>query len=80
MEIVWDEPKRVINLARGLDFADLTEEWFGAATIVPAKKGRLMAIGAFGGVTLAVIFKPLGTQGVSVISMRQASKKERRIL
>jgi uncharacterized DUF497 family protein len=54
MKIVWDEPKQATNLARGLDFADLTEDWFADATIVP--------------------------QGVSVISMRQASKKERRIL
>jgi len=38
MEIVWDEPKRLANIARhGMDFADLDEAFFEAAVIVPAK-------------------------------------------
>lgn len=76
--ITWDEPKRQTNLQkRGMDFADLTLEFFLSAHVERAKDGRLKAIGPFGGVTIAVIFKPLGTEAVSVISMRQASKKER---
>ncbi len=80
MLIVWDEPKRAINLeSRGMDFAGLTLEFFLEATIVPAKGGRMKAIGAFGGITIAVIFKPLGSEALSVISMRSASRKERNL-
>ena len=60
-----------------MDFADLSLEFFLSAHIEVARDGRLKAIGPFGGITIAVIFKPLGTEAVSVISMRQASKKER---
>ena len=37
--IVWDEPKRQINLAKHeLDFADLNEEFFLSSMVVPSKK------------------------------------------
>ncbi len=79
--IVWDEPKRQTNLKdRGLDFADLDEDFFLDAVIVPAKQGRYKGVGWFGDTILAVIFVPLGTQGLSVISMRVASRKERALL
>jgi len=81
MRIVWDEPKRETNLRnRGLDFQALDLAFFSGAVIVPAKNGRYKAIGDFGQLQLAVIFKPLGSEAVSVISMRQASRKERRLL
>lgn len=82
MEIVWDEPKRQANLAKheGLDFADLTLEFFELATIVPAKHGRSMAIGELHGMTfVTTVFRPLGTEALSVISMRRATRKERKI-
>lgn len=63
-----------------MNFADLTMEFFLTAHVEIARDGRLKAIGPFGGVTIAVIFRPLGTEAVSVISMRQASKKERKML
>lgn len=79
--IVWDEPKRLTNLAKhGLDFADLDEDFFLAAKVVPAKNGRHMAIGRLADGTVAVVFALLGTEGVSVISMRPASRKERGLL
>ncbi len=79
--IVWDEPKRQSNLAdRGLDFADLDEAFFLDAVVVPAKRERWMAIGWFGEAILAVVFVPLGTEGLSVVSMRPASRKERALL
>lgn len=79
--IVWDEPKRQVNLAKhGLDFADLDAGFFLQAVVVPAKDGRHMAIGRLADGTVAVVFALLGTQGVSVISMRPASKKERSVL
>ncbi|MAZ73315.1 hypothetical protein SAMN05216196_11081 [Lutimaribacter pacificus] len=79
--IVWDEPKRQANLARhGLDFADLDEWFFLDAVTVPAKENRYMAIGRMNDGTIAVVFAVLGTEGVSVISMRPASRKERSLL
>ncbi len=80
MRIVWDEPKRLANLEKhGLDFADLSVPFFEGATIYPARAGRLMAVGDLNGrIVLAVIFLPLGTEGISVISMRPASSEERR--
>ena len=79
--IVWDEPKRAWTLAeRGLDFADLDEAFFLGAVVVPARRGRLKAVGWLGDAVLAVIFAPLGTEGLSVISMRVADRKERALL
>lgn len=79
MKITWDEPKRLSNIAKhGLDFADLDEEFFLAASIVQAKERRLMAIGELHGeLIIAVVFAPLGAEAISVISMRRAGKKER---
>lgn len=80
LRIVWDEPKRVTNLEnRGLDFAKLDIEFFATATVLPAKAGRLKAIGEFKETVLAVVFKPLGSEAISVISMRRASRKERSV-
>lgn len=82
MKIVWDEPKRKQNVAKhGMDFASLTVEFFEASAVYPAKEGRLIAIGELNGqVVVAVIFKPLGSEALSVISMRPANKKERSLL
>jgi uncharacterized DUF497 family protein len=78
MKIVWDEAKRQDNLIkRSLDFAALME-FFAASVVFPAKKGRFKAVGRFGDTILAVIFAPLGREGVAVISMRKASRKERK--
>lgn len=65
---------------QGLDFADLDEWFFLEAIIVPAKSDRHMAIGRLHDGTIAVVFAVLGTEGVSVISMRPASRKERSLL
>jgi hypothetical protein len=79
--IVWDEPKRQRNLVRHeLDFADLDEWFFLDAITVPAKQGRFKAIGRCSDGTLAVIFATLGTEGISIISMRPASRFERSML
>ncbi|MFC7396062.1 BrnT family toxin [Chelatococcus sp. GCM10030263] len=81
MLIIFDEPKRLANIEKhGFDFAELDVEFFEAARILPAKVGRFMAIGEFNGEILAVFFRPLGKEALSVVSMRPASRKERRIL
>jgi uncharacterized protein len=75
MKIVWDESKRWTNLAKhGLDFAD----FFAAAAAGPADKGRFVAVGDWAGIAITVVFRPLGAEAVSVISMRPTSRTERR--
>ncbi|WP_160009990.1 BrnT family toxin [Rhizobium sp. 18055] len=81
MKIVWDEPKRLANLDKhGLDFADLDDGFFLGAVLRPAKQGRIMAIGRFADGSIAVIFATLGSEGISIISMRPARKSERRLV
>jgi uncharacterized protein len=78
MKIVWDEPKRLSNLAKhGLDFADLDAGFFADAVFGPADRGRFVAVGEWAGIAITVVFRPLGTEAISVISMRPASRKER---
>ena len=81
MKIVWDEPKRETNIAKhGLDFADLTLEFFRDAKVASAKGDRFVAVGELNGqIVIAVIFRPLGSEALSVISMRPASTKERNL-
>jgi uncharacterized protein len=79
MMIIWDEPKRVANRAKhGLDFGDLTPEYFAHAGITRSHGGRLVAVGDLNERLVTVIFLPMGREGLSVISMRPASRKERR--
>jgi uncharacterized DUF497 family protein len=81
MIIVWDERKRGVNLAKhGMDFAELSVEFFLGSMVVPARDGRSMAIGRLNPDTIVVVFMVLGDKGVSVISMRPASAKERRLI
>ncbi|MEE4453831.1 BrnT family toxin [Novosphingobium resinovorum] len=80
MIIVWDEPKRRANLVKhGIDFADVTEDFFVSAMIRDARDGRYAAIGRMNGV-IVVIFVMLGTEGVSIVSARPASARERRMI
>jgi uncharacterized DUF497 family protein len=76
--IVCDERKRLSNLDKhGLDFAKLTLDFFGDATVKAAKAGRSTALGRLDADTIVVIFALLGSEAISVISMRPASTKER---
>jgi uncharacterized DUF497 family protein len=79
MKIVWDSPKRLTNLAKhGLDFADLDPDFFAGALVSPAEGDRFVAAGEFQAeIIVTVVFKPLGAEAVSVISMRPASRQER---
>ena len=78
MRIIWDEPKRAANLEKhGMDFADLNETFFDTALVLKTHGDRWRAIGVNIGGVIAVIFARRGLEGVSIISMRPASKKER---
>lgn len=82
MRIVWDEPKRLANIEKheGFDFAHIEPEFFLNATILPARTGRLKAVGIFDGKPVTVIFKPLGAQAISLVSFRPAGKIERKAI
>jgi uncharacterized DUF497 family protein len=79
VKIVWDEPKRLANLEKhGLDFADLDEAFFENALVAPGNKPkRWRAIGVNAGGVIVVVFARLGREGISIVSMRPASKNER---
>jgi uncharacterized protein len=79
MQITFDPNKRLSNIEKhGFDFAELDIDFFAASMIIPTKQGRLMAIGYFKGVlVITVVFRPLGSEAITVISMRRASRKER---
>jgi uncharacterized protein len=64
-----------------LDFADLELEFFTNSVVAPVRDRRFKAIGSIGeGRVIVVIFALLGTESVSVISMRAANRKERSLL
>jgi uncharacterized protein len=78
MVIAWDERKRVTNVDKHeFDFAALSQDFFDNAVIVPTKLGRFLAVGTFTGFLVPVVFASLGSEAISVISMRPASPKER---
>ena len=85
MKVVWDEPKRQANLAtHGFDLADAELLDWDNIVIVPghaAKDGRprFRAIGLLDDELVTVVFSRLGTEAISVISMRPASNAERKL-
>jgi uncharacterized protein len=80
MIIVWDEPKRLANIDKhGIDFADIGEAFFLSAIVRPANDGRYAAIGYLDG-AIVVIFVALGSEGISIVSARPASRRERSLL
>ena len=86
MRVVWDETKREINLAEhGLDFADARDRFlFEDSVVVPSYPGpdgraRFVAIGVLDGLLVAAVIAPLGSEALSLISLRPASRAERRV-
>jgi uncharacterized DUF497 family protein len=80
MRIVWDEPIRLANLEKhGLDFADLNETFFDNAQVLPTYNKRWAGIGKNIRGMIVVVFVTLGKEAVSVVSMRPASRNERRL-
>lgn len=65
MEIVWDEPKRLANLAKhdGLNFADLDDLFFERSVILPARDNRLIAVGRLKGGVVVVVLSFSGRRG-----------------
>jgi uncharacterized DUF497 family protein len=85
MAIFWDEPKRLTNLRdHGLDFADVDAEFdFSDASITPTYAGpdgrsRFKATGFLDNELVTLVFSRLGTEAISLVSLRPASLKERK--
>lgn len=82
--ITWDEPKRLANIARhDIDFIEAERFGWEDALIRPTHQGRSdrprsKAIGLLDDRVIVVIFSPLGTEAISIISMRPARQDERR--
>ena len=85
MKIVWDEPKRQANIVtHGLDLADAESFDWETALVVPGHAGkggrtRFRAIGRLGNELVTLVFSPLGEEAISVISLRRASRAERKL-
>lgn len=57
MQILWDESKRRTNLAKhGLDFAELSVDFFADALVTSARAERYKAIGEFNGQAIITVF------------------------
>ncbi|TNC12472.1 hypothetical protein FF100_16820 [Methylobacterium terricola] len=85
MKIVFDESKRRMALAKhGYDFADFDRCFDRETALVlptrPSRTGRAryLLIGRWNGeiVVLAVV-SPLGSEALSLVSLRRADKQER---
>ncbi len=85
MKIVWDEPKRQTNIAmHGFDLADAESFDWETAIVLPGHRRegtrpRYRAIGWLGHELVTVVFSPLGAEAISVISLRPASRAERKL-
>jgi uncharacterized DUF497 family protein len=80
IRIAWDEPKRQANIEKhGLEFGSVTLDVLVNARLVrPARHGRLGIISKLAsGKVVAMIVQPLGSEAVSIVSLRPASEKER---
>jgi uncharacterized protein len=84
MEIISDEPKRRRNVERhGFDFADVARFDWQEAIVKPSRasatgRARFAATGFLGSDLVAVVFSPLGSEAISIVSCRRASRNERR--
>lgn len=79
MKTIWDYRKNELNKAKhGFDFSYVKQFDWSQALIITARAPRLMAIGELDGTIVTLIFSRLGEEALSVISLRRASRKERK--
>jgi uncharacterized protein len=79
VNILWDEPESPRQPCKARFFADLNETFFDSALFVPSYNKRWAGIGRNIRGVIVVVFVTLGKEAVSVISMRPASKNERKL-
>lgn len=84
MRVTWDDHKRLLNLKNhGLAFDDHEEFQWEEALILPGKPGkrgepRFRAVGLWRTELVTIVFSPLGSEAIALISMRPSSRSERR--
>jgi uncharacterized DUF497 family protein len=84
MNIEWDEAKNRANIRKhGLDFADAEEVFRGVLLVSPDTREdygetRWAGLGVIGGRTVKVVFAELGNETIRIISLRKATKRERK--
>ncbi len=84
MEYSWDEPERRSNIeTHGVDFADIVRFQWNSAILRPTYADilghrRFKAIGRLDSDLVVGIFSSLGREALTIISLRRASRKERR--
>jgi uncharacterized DUF497 family protein len=82
--VVWDDHKRAQNIRRhGVDLAEARLFKWETALVVESYRGahgeqRYKGIGRIDERLMTVIFSVLGSEAISVISVRPASRRERR--
>ncbi len=84
MNLEWDEAKNRANLRKhGLDFADAEEMFRGVLLASPDTREdygerRWAGLGVIGGRTVKVVFVELSHNTIRIISLRKATKSERK--
>ena len=84
MKVTWDDHKRWLNLKNhNLDFDDHEDFGWVDALILPGKPGkrdepRFRAVGLWRAELITIVFSLLGSEAISLISMRPSSRGERR--
>ena len=84
MRVVWDERKRLANIDKhGLDFAEFETGFDGETAMqlptTPSSTGRsrFKLIGQWQSERVVVVItSPLGSEALSIVSLRHASPKE----
>lgn len=79
MNFVWDEAKRPSNLAKhGFDFAEVEANFdWASVALTPAKLKRFKAVGLLKAEIVVLVFASLGSEALSLVSLRRASQRER---
>jgi len=84
MKFEWDEDKNRDNIKKhGLDFEDAEEAFRSVLLISPDTREdygekRWAGLGVIGGRTVKVVFAELGNETIRIISLRKATKHERK--
>jgi uncharacterized DUF497 family protein len=84
MTFEWDETKNRANIRKhGLDFADAEEVFRSVLLVSPDTREdygekRWDGLGVIGGRTVKVVFAELGSETIRIISLRKATKHERK--
>ena len=84
MKITWDETKRLRNVeTHGMDFESVRGFEWDSAILRPAHSSsqggrRFKAIGFLEDDLVTAVFSGLGSEALSLISLRRASRSERR--